>query len=107
MEKKKASPRTFHFKTHAHSGGKNQAFPPAATPAIKEMGLKLDVAILAVGVGKECISSSSPMWFSLEDSMISQRKHRDTLKYPLSENKIISWPTKSTWEITARENLYF
>lgn len=102
-----SSSRTFHFKIHAHSRGKNWAFPPAAIPAIKEMGLKLDFAILAVGVGKECISSFSLMWFSLEDSVISQRKHRDTLKYPLSENKIISWPKESTWEIMARENVYF
>ena len=65
------------------------------------------LATLAIGDGSERISSSSLMGFSLENYVVTQRKHRDALKYDLSENKIIRWPYKSTCEITAKENLYF
>lgn len=48
-----------------------------------------------------------PWWGFLMKIVQLPIENRDTLKYHLSENKIISWPYKSTCEITDKENLYF
>lgn len=92
---------------HVHIREKNQTLSPAAVSVVEEMQLIPHLAILAIGDGSELISSSSLMGFSLENYVATQRKHKDALKYHLSENKIIRRPYKSTHEITAKENLYF
>lgn len=76
-------PNRFLLKIHICDREKNQTISPAIISVIEEMQLIPRLAILAVGVGSECISSSTLMGLALENYVVTQRKQRDALKYHL------------------------